>query len=82
VLEIVYGQPLQALHQLIYLPLVVAVVADHLLAVAVVEAKLFPKQVLLQLEPQLFLWLAVVQEVLEVIPRHKITVRPVVEVVT
>jgi hypothetical protein len=62
--------------------LVVVAAADHLLAAVAVEAKLLHKQVLLQLELQLFLSLPVVQEVLEVIPRHKITVRPVVVAVT
>jgi hypothetical protein len=62
--------------------LVAVEVEDHHWVAAVAEVKLFLKQVLLQLERRSFLLRLVVREALEVIPQHKITVRPVVLVVT
>jgi hypothetical protein len=57
-------------------------VEDHHWVVAEAEAKLFLKQALLQLERQSSLLRPVAREALEDIPQHKITVRPVVVVVT
>jgi hypothetical protein len=67
---------------LIYLQLVAVAVAGHHWVAVAAEAKLFLKQVLLQLGRQSFPLLVVVQEALEAIPHNKIMEKLVVEVVT